>query len=582
VLALGVLGATLWAWPAAAAAATFQYVALGDSVAAGEGLQNLPGQNPCHRSTHSYPYLIAANPALHIASFKSLACTGASTSQVLDHSESVNGAVIPAQVPRATASQPSIVTMTAGQDDIQGWGKDVAVCLKWGLNRCVRFQGDVDNAVNDVAARIPTIVARLRRAGATQILITGYYDPFPSRVPPAAGSSCDSIRRFFLGQRLNDHTIQLLRDYLGEINGAISAAARRSGATYVNLETMIPEANRVCSASPWVFSFNPGFVRNLSAFHPTAPGQRRIAQLVAAKIAPVTNAAHEIAFLGQQAGTTGVYMMSTDGSGVTLLPGTGCSVNCDGVGDTNPQPVAWSSNHTNVAYINPNRPPLFTINWASATGSTNRAIAQTVTPADEVAVSPDSTLVAFIDLDQETTTPQTVLHWEVMLAHTDGSGASRMTDLPANCMANGLRWMPNGTHLIVGLQCANAPDESFNQWSVVSISTNGGALFGTILGSQSQVDYRVGDVSPDGSTILLVSGGDVVSVPAGGGPLTTVVSGFPDGFAASWVAESPDGSRLVIGASSFPLQTGAFFVASSDGSGLTQLPVTPLYESADW
>ena len=74
---------TVGALPAAAGkSGTVQYVALGDSYAAGQGGGDY--LNDCLESPNGYPYLL--DPKMRIDLRANVACTGASTSEVSAHS----------------------------------------------------------------------------------------------------------------------------------------------------------------------------------------------------------------------------------------------------------------------------------------------------------------------------------------------------------------------------------------------------------------------------------------------------------------------------------------------------------------
>lgn len=121
------------------AAAHIEYVALGDSYAAGEG--NAPyltheafsdvffGRGGvektdfCHRSAlSSYPMILQnlLRPDLVVDSFTTFACTGATSLNVLEEEQSPNGRATPLVPPQASAlnDQVDLVTLTIGINDM--------------------------------------------------------------------------------------------------------------------------------------------------------------------------------------------------------------------------------------------------------------------------------------------------------------------------------------------------------------------------------------------------------------------------------------------------------------------------------
>lgn len=111
-----------------------KYVAMGDSFSSGEGNPRFEygtdsdGQNQCHRSPKAYPRLLQSELALGAMAF--VACSGATTNDVLGISESDNPAGIwdePAQI-SALSGSTELVTLSIGGNDV-GFADFVYDCL---------------------------------------------------------------------------------------------------------------------------------------------------------------------------------------------------------------------------------------------------------------------------------------------------------------------------------------------------------------------------------------------------------------------------------------------------------------------
>jgi lysophospholipase L1-like esterase len=224
----------------AAPAGTVDYVALGDSYAAGVGA----GSGPCGRTTASYPARFTAATAPR--SSVSVACSGATTANVLKD-----------QV-RAVTRDTDLVTITVGGNDT-GFGPVVA--------RCTTAPTDVacDHAVTagERLARyvLPSALAvtygtvRFRAPHAT-VVVLGYPRLYgdggrcPAGVPDAA-------RRARIDAGAD------------ALNAAIADSARRWGATFVDVRDAFA-GHGLCGADPWLVP--PGAP---GAYHPTATGYAR-------------------------------------------------------------------------------------------------------------------------------------------------------------------------------------------------------------------------------------------------------------------------------------------------------------------
>ncbi|MBX6333958.1 SGNH/GDSL hydrolase family protein [Candidatus Saccharibacteria bacterium] len=241
----------------------FQYAALGDSVASGNGLPegNNLGDGVCDRSTESYPYYIAA--ALDV-SFIHVACRGATMQNMLV-SQSVIGPNPAPQLNSAfAAGTPELITITAGANDAR-WQTVLLRCLRGacGTNSDARtlqtafasLQNESQAALNEIAER--------SSGRAPQVILTGYYNPI---------ASCAGVH-----PRVTDDELAWISDQLDNLNATLAAvAAEYSFATFVPINFT---GHDLCSADPWVQDTD-----DPAPLHPTATGQQAIAQTILANL----------------------------------------------------------------------------------------------------------------------------------------------------------------------------------------------------------------------------------------------------------------------------------------------------------
>ena len=229
--------------PASAAASVrINYVALGDSYAAGVGtLDYDPSSGDCERSPEGYPALVAN----HASTFVSDACSGATTADV--QSAQMNDLGI----------DTDLITITVGGNDA-GFSSVVATCLLGTDDQCVTA---VDNATTTVNNTLPglldtTYTAIQNRAPNARVVVAGY----PHLMDETA-ASCDlsSVKR------------QALNKGSDALDAVISARAAAAGFAFADPRPTFA-GHGVCSSSPWINAFSSDHVGE--TFHPTADGYR--------------------------------------------------------------------------------------------------------------------------------------------------------------------------------------------------------------------------------------------------------------------------------------------------------------------
>jgi lysophospholipase L1-like esterase len=241
---------TVGVLPAAASnSGTVQYVALGDSYAAGQGGGDY--LNACLQSLNGYPYLLEHKKRIDLRA--NAACTGASTSQVIS-----------TQLP-ALNQDTRLVTLTVGAADLNLSGV-LAACtavppvrcpeaINVALGQLALLGGSLSNLYAVVADAAPNAL----------IVVTGY--PYLFEIVP--GDPTAAIK--------------------GQINSAITllnrtiqhavTAAQAAGVNIVYVDVTAEFAGHgIGSEKPFI---NPN---GADAYHPNAAGYRAYAKAIFAAI----------------------------------------------------------------------------------------------------------------------------------------------------------------------------------------------------------------------------------------------------------------------------------------------------------
>ncbi|MER5636270.1 SGNH/GDSL hydrolase family protein [Kitasatospora sp. NPDC002227] len=279
---------TLTPAAAQAAAPTGDYVALGDSYAAGAGV---PGQSAglCLRSDHNYGHLVAA--ALGSTSYTDVTCSAAKinamTSPQYDAFIRVNDPQL-----NAVNAGTKLVTLGIGGNDLGtsdlGIGEVIATCIAgavvnplgtpchdhyghgyWNWSDWAWEYGD-DTLVDRIDAAAPQLADTLQRIHAkapdAKVVVVGY----PS-VLPEDQWSCLGKQPVTVGD------VAYLRTVLVKLNSMLADASAANNATYV--DTMAPtRGHDVCSDDRWIEGALPG--SPAVPFHPNAKGEQAMADAV--------------------------------------------------------------------------------------------------------------------------------------------------------------------------------------------------------------------------------------------------------------------------------------------------------------
>src|SRR5580658_2175669 len=231
--------------PAANAASAVHYVALGDSYSSGVGAGDyISSSGSCDRSTNAYPeqWADANSPA----SFVSVACSGATTADVLSSQVS------------ALSASTTLVSITIGGNDA-GFSSVMETCVLSSTSSCVNAVATAEAFVtSQLPARLDTTLQTIRAdAPSAKIVVLG----FPDLYDLSKSGSC-------IGLSTKDRTA--LNDGADDLDGALQAAAQANHDTFADVRGQFA-GHEICDSSSWLHSVDIFAIS--SSYHPTAAGQ---------------------------------------------------------------------------------------------------------------------------------------------------------------------------------------------------------------------------------------------------------------------------------------------------------------------
>jgi len=271
VIVLG-FGITSTANATATLPASPQYVALGDSVAAGAGLPLLAGASAedslCGRSSAAYSQQVASSLGTDVTL---LACSGAKVDEGIYGPQTRKGSVLTAQLDQAfSTGKPDVITVTIGANDAR-WIEFMTKCY---ITTCgTRFDDAAAKVLRaDLRVELAAMLYKLKSLSGTdtppKVLISGYYTPL-------ASTEC-------LGaNRITPTELSWIKTQTANLNQAI-----RSVTPYASYATYVPvdfTGHELCSADPWVQA-----ITATAPLHPTVDGQAAMAQAFTNSIASMT------------------------------------------------------------------------------------------------------------------------------------------------------------------------------------------------------------------------------------------------------------------------------------------------------
>jgi lysophospholipase L1-like esterase len=245
---------------------TIQYVALGDSYAAGQGGVALLSDyldETCLESPNGYPYLLDGEKRIHLQT--NAACTGAKTSDVISTQLS------------ALNQGTRLVTLTVGAADLD-LSRVLAACNNPTPINCQTEILRALNELSDLGASLTNLYAMVAaEAPRAKILVTGYpylfdqpFDPsdcpLPGSTPPPPPSSLEEI-------------MELVNCATAALNSTIhQAAVLAANASRINIEyvdvTGDFAGHGIGSEDPYIND------EGIGAYHPNAAGYVAYAEAI--------------------------------------------------------------------------------------------------------------------------------------------------------------------------------------------------------------------------------------------------------------------------------------------------------------
>jgi lysophospholipase L1-like esterase len=259
------VAAVLLATPAVAAQDQDRrlYVALGDSYSSGEGVTPFVDgtdseENPCHRSTRSYPALFATSPAGKRYRTLSFACAGATTEDFFAGGRSAD--TPDGQVGTVPAGA-DLITVTIGGNDL-GFGRVMAACT---FGNCTTNRGydDMPQRIEALRPKLRRVYEALRgRAAGARLVVLAY---------PRFLTNVERIRWCPNDAGLSPDEKDWLNGHLEHVNRVTRAEAEAAGATFVDVENAFA-GHEVCTPDAWSIGIHD---RHPSwSYHPNAKGHR--------------------------------------------------------------------------------------------------------------------------------------------------------------------------------------------------------------------------------------------------------------------------------------------------------------------
>jgi lysophospholipase L1-like esterase len=251
------------------------YVALGDSYTAGPLVPDQTGSPAgCLRSTHSYPFLVAAGTGA--GTFTDVSCQGATTAD-MTRSQSVPLGTNPPQ-DNALSAGTTLVTLQISGNDI-GFSDIIVHCTTLSLtdpfgSPCKDHytSGGTDRLRAKINAAAPKVAADLQgiHAGApnARVLLVGY-----PVILPNSGDGCWPVVPIAFGD------VPYLRGVEKALNAMLAAVAAANNATFVDTYTA-SIGHDVCQdpGTKWVEGLIP--TSPAAPFHPNRLGEQEMARQV--------------------------------------------------------------------------------------------------------------------------------------------------------------------------------------------------------------------------------------------------------------------------------------------------------------
>lgn len=282
-----------------------EYLGMGDSFASGQGAFNYmvgtdTANNTCHLSSRSYPFLLSASL---FASGRSVACSGATTRDIIDPSLSYEGQVkdkIPKNLRQneeeilltyqpgyfvqndfVQRHNPQAVTLSIGGNDV-GFADIIKQCVMPSLMNSTchptyEDQQELKKRLLGMGDRLKTTYRTISSPG-RRVYVIGY-----PQIVISGGNCANNVH-------LNEQEIKLFIELTDTFNRVIKKAAENAGAQYVDVTNALA-GHRMCetrSSQVAVNGFTTGNDDGLGRFkfvgaesyHPNALGHELLERAI--------------------------------------------------------------------------------------------------------------------------------------------------------------------------------------------------------------------------------------------------------------------------------------------------------------
>jgi len=253
-----------------------EYVALGDSFAAGPLILPQEELDPCFRSTVDYPHVLAKS--LGVKTFRDVTCSGATTANILSTPQRANLPGLPAKPPQiqALTRHTTLVTVTIGANDI-GLAQLALTCLNVlpppaGKScKATQTAGGTDRgarAVDSVADKLgDTLDAIHDQAPTARVVITSY---------------ANYIRRggCYPEQPVWPEDATYMQGLVNRLGRVTARVAAEHHADYVDFITPGTGHDGCNLTSNWANILVPGTTLGIVPLHPTALGEQSFARIL--------------------------------------------------------------------------------------------------------------------------------------------------------------------------------------------------------------------------------------------------------------------------------------------------------------
>lgn len=173
-----------------------RYVAMGDSFSSGEGNPLFEqgsdtSSDSCHRSSEAYPRLLESDNSLDLGRTSFVACSGATTDDVL-YGGSGSGNWNEGPQINALTNSTNVVTITIGGNDV-GFKDFATACTLAECDFDTTAYADISNKIiNNLPEKLENVYDAINDATSStaQIYVIGYPQITPAEMPTGPSSAC--------------------------------------------------------------------------------------------------------------------------------------------------------------------------------------------------------------------------------------------------------------------------------------------------------------------------------------------------------------------------------------------------------